>query len=95
VDLGAASAIKVADRVYVGYVRQSNPTNLTLTLNSQGDTQTDTLTMDQGDADTYQMDYGAYRLSGNRLGVELGGSAPLEVDLLQLNYLIEGTESMR
>jgi hypothetical protein len=91
-DFGLLSAIKVSDKVWVEYVRQEDPSVLTLRTNSQGNSQEASLNMDQGTEGTVQQEFVGFRLPGNRLGFQFAGTAPVEIHGFQLNYLIQGTE---
>jgi hypothetical protein len=94
-DLGASSAIKVGDRLWLEYTRQTDTPVVSLSVGNQTTTQTSTITLNKGNSGTIQYDYAPFRVSGHRLDIGLAGNAPVEINSLQLNYLIEGTEALR
>ena len=85
-DLGSPTIPKTADKIWVEYERQSAAPQLEVKVNGQGEQQSANLTLDQGSLNEYQEDYVGFRLTASRLGIELGGSAPVELHGLQLNY---------
>lgn len=79
-NLGDARLEKLADQLDIEFITLDMATSITLSLlNERGDTESQTIDMQQGVAGRLIRDYVNFRLSGTHLGFRLDGSGPFKI----------------
>ena len=90
----------MGERLHVEYTRLQNTSSnapapdFSFQILSQERSSGASVSQSKGQVGEIQSDFVTSHISGNRLGWRLNGTAPTEIHSVQLNYVIEGDETI-